>query len=200
MMTNRHIPGTRPNRGAAWSTLLVGLTLALSVSVTANAATLTDLHDFDYTNDGGYAAFRGQLAQGRDGNLYGTMPSGGPIGYGIAFKLTPSGTFTKLHDFDYANDGGSPYGGLTLGKDGNFYGTSYQGGVNGYGTVFKMTPAGAVTTLHSFNYGAGEGINPLAPPRAGTRWELVRYHVCWRRVLRGLDLQDHTRRHLHDAL
>ncbi|WP_162560238.1 choice-of-anchor tandem repeat GloVer-containing protein [Methylotetracoccus oryzae] len=142
-----------------------GLGLALAVSAMANAATLTDLHDFDFSNDGGSPWFTGQLAQGRDGSLYGTTPSGGSYDAGTAFKLTPAGTFTKLHDFDSTNDGKNPWGGLILGKDGNFYGTTAYGGVNNFGTVFKMTPAGAITILHT--YTGLDGQATPAPPTQG---------------------------------
>ncbi len=137
--------------------------------MTAKAVTLTSVRSFDFADGASdrFYAYTGQLAQGRDGNLYGTMPFGGSNNAGTAFKLTPGGTFTKLHDFDYATEGGNPYGGLTLGKDGNFYGTNTGGGIRGAGTVFKMTPAGAVTILHRFNVAVGEGFGPYAPPIQG---------------------------------
>lgn len=91
------------------------------------------------------------------------MPTGGAFGYGTAFKLTPGGTFSKLHDFKAATDGDGP-GGLTLGKDGNLYGTTYQGGAHGVGTLFKLMPAGAFTVLHHFGAVVREGTFPYAPP------------------------------------
>ena len=57
-------------------------------------------------------------------------------------------------------DGSAPYAGLVLGRDGNFYGTTESGGANGEGTVFKITPRGALTTVHSFNI--YDGANPYA--------------------------------------
>jgi uncharacterized repeat protein (TIGR03803 family) len=62
----------------------------------------------------------------------------------MIFKITPSGTFTTLRS------GGAFAGGLILGTDGNFYGTSLAGGTVGYGWVFKITPSGTLTTLHNF--------------------------------------------------
>ncbi len=59
--------------------------------------------------------------------------------------------FEQLVIFKGGN-GANPYAGLVEGSDGNFYGTTYAGGANGYGTVFKMTPTGTLTTLVSFNY------------------------------------------------
>jgi uncharacterized repeat protein (TIGR03803 family) len=92
------------------------------------------------------------LVQGRDGNFYGTTPSGGN---GTVFKITPSGTLTTLHSFD-GTDGHNPQAGLIQATDGNFYGTTYSGGTSNYcgggcGTVFKITPSGSLTTLHSFS-------------------------------------------------
>jgi uncharacterized repeat protein (TIGR03803 family) len=90
------------------------------------------------------------LTLGGDGNFYGTSPANDAI-----FKITPAGSLTILLGFS-GLDGDSPRGGLTQGTDGNFYGTTYQGGATsnfcpyGCGTVFKMTPAGVLTSLYSF--------------------------------------------------
>jgi uncharacterized repeat protein (TIGR03803 family) len=54
-----------------------------------------------------------------------------------------------LHSFDYTN-GAKPYAGLVQATDGNFYGTTSSGGIDGDGTVFEMAPSGALTTLYSF--------------------------------------------------
>jgi uncharacterized repeat protein (TIGR03803 family) len=101
------------------------------------------------------------LIQGADGNLYGTTEFGGtcsinsPTGCGTVFKLTPEGKPTVLYSFcisgGYCPDGQMPTAGLTQGSDGNFYGTTSYGGNNGvYGTAFKITPTGQLTTLYSF--------------------------------------------------
>jgi uncharacterized repeat protein (TIGR03803 family) len=124
---------------------------------------LTTLHRFVLT-DG--ATPRGALIQGADGNFYGTTYEGGststcPDGFrrcGTIFKITADGAFSTIYNFcSLANcvDGSNPVGGLLLGKDGNFYGTTYIGGsstgcVRGCGTAFQFTPSGALTTLHSF--------------------------------------------------
>jgi uncharacterized repeat protein (TIGR03803 family) len=105
------------------------------------------LHSFDLTN--GSRPF-GPLVQGKDGNFYGTAFGGvGNNRYGMVFKVTGAGKFTILHAFNLT-DGANPYAGLALGKDGNFYGTTFNGGSVGYGNVFKITPAGVLTALHSF--------------------------------------------------
>ena len=97
------------------------------------------------------------LVQGLDGNFYGTTSGGGVDSCdgacGTVFKITPAGTYTTLYYFcslASCADGATPYAGLTLGTDGNFYGTTVNGGAGTVGTVFKITPAGELTTLHSF--------------------------------------------------
>jgi len=123
--------------------------------------TLTTLHSFDGT-DGATPA--GALIQGTDGSFYGTTEYGGAsfacggafLGCGTVFKITPGGTLTTLHSFK-GNDGNNLFSGLIQGADGNFYGTTAEGGslsgacAYGCGTIFKITPGGALTTLHSFD-------------------------------------------------
>jgi uncharacterized repeat protein (TIGR03803 family) len=108
--------------------------------------------------------YSGIVAQGRDGNLYGTTPFGGANGKGAMFKITPGGTLTVVYSFDSTDP--YPYSGLTLGTDGNFYGATYSSGTPGDGTVYKITPRGTVTLLHSFTGSDGSG--PFAPPIEGT--------------------------------
>jgi uncharacterized repeat protein (TIGR03803 family) len=101
------------------------------------------------------------LVQGTDGNFYGLMFSSGVNELGSVFKLTPKGVLTTLVDFDW-NNGAGPVGALTEGKDGNFYGTTESGGDQlGYGTIFKLTPQGVLTTLYQFDFTHG------AQPYAG---------------------------------
>jgi uncharacterized repeat protein (TIGR03803 family) len=100
------------------------------------------------------------LIQATDGNFYGTTPEGGVNypGFGTIFKITPSGTLTVLHSFD-GTDGEKSFAALVQGTDGNFYGTTSFGGGNANfsGTVFKITPTGTLTTLHSFDGQDGSG-------------------------------------------
>jgi uncharacterized repeat protein (TIGR03803 family) len=93
------------------------------------------------------------LVQGTDGNFYGTAFAGGANTLGTVFKITPSGTLTTLYSFcsqSNCADGANPYAGLIQATDGNFYGTTFSGGANGVGAVFKITPSGVLTTLYSF--------------------------------------------------
>jgi uncharacterized repeat protein (TIGR03803 family) len=115
------------------------------------------LHTFSGANDGGWP---NGLVRGPDANLYGTTRYGGPGGNGTIFKITPDGTFVSLYSFPgAANDGTSPRAGLVQGIDGYFYGSTYSGGASNYGTIFKMSPDGALTTLYSFT-DVNSGTNP----------------------------------------
>jgi uncharacterized repeat protein (TIGR03803 family) len=84
------------------------------------------------------------------------------------FKITPSGELTVLHSFGSGpEDGLNPRSGLTLGTDRNFYGTTAYGGTYGYGTIFRATPSGKLSTLYNF-MNATDGAVPFAPPIEGT--------------------------------
>ncbi len=108
---------------------------------------LTSLVSFGNTNGANPSA---ALVQGANGILYGTTFGGGTNGgYGTVFQITTNGVFTSLVSFGNTN-GANPQGALVAGSNGNFYGTTYNGGSNGLGTVFEMTPDGALTTLVSF--------------------------------------------------
>ncbi|PYK25755.1 MAG: hypothetical protein DME59_09545 [Verrucomicrobia bacterium] len=99
------------------------------------------------------------LTVGNDGNFYGTTVNGN----GTVFKMTPSGVVTVLHTFTGFPDAFFPATGVILGKDGNFYGNTQYGGTQNVGTIFKMTPSGTLTILHSFNQPSDYATNPTAP-------------------------------------
>jgi uncharacterized repeat protein (TIGR03803 family) len=118
------------------------------------SGTVTVLHAFIGGADGENPA---SLIQATDGSFYGTTYNGGGTGCsgggcGTVFRMSPSGTVSRLHAFN-GTDGASPSAALIQATDGNFYGTSAYGG--GFGTVFKMTPSGTVTILHTFTGGDG---------------------------------------------
>lgn len=120
-----------------------GVFTSLNSSVPGNPA------DSLYEGDGS------KLVLGTDGNFYGANSGIGTSG--SVFKIAPDGTFTTLYTFSATggtnetnSDGANPYGRLTQGSDGNFYGTARLGGAYGSGTVFQITPAGVLTSLYSF--------------------------------------------------
>jgi uncharacterized repeat protein (TIGR03803 family) len=138
---------------------ILWLMLVAATVLTSGAQTLQTLCSFNFTNGANpYAA----LTLGNDGNFYGTANSGGitnstfPNGLGTIFKVTTNGTLTSLVSFANTN-GASPYAALTLGNDGNFYGTTYQGGSIGGGTVFRLGTNGELAMLVSFDGTNGAG-------------------------------------------
>jgi uncharacterized repeat protein (TIGR03803 family) len=148
---------------------------------------LTTLHKFcSRTNcaDGGYP-YAG-LVQGDDGNFYGTTVYGGAYQGGTVFKITPGGKLSTLYSFCAlleCKDGEEPFAGLVQGSDGNFYGTTSEGGTIGsdlsgtgpnffgtFGTAFKITAKGKLTTLYPFcsQTGCADGSFPFAELALGT--------------------------------
>jgi uncharacterized repeat protein (TIGR03803 family) len=106
------------------------------------------------------------LVQGSDGNFYGTTVGGGAMNLGTVFEMTPSGAVTTLASFDNTTNGSNPETALVQATDGNFYGTTSDGGAGGYGTIFNLTPTGALTTLHNFCANGGncaDGEFPTVP-------------------------------------
>ena len=99
------------------------------------------------------------------GNLYGTTYGGGAHGNGTVFELSPSGTETVLHSFcsrSGCSDGAHPRSALVMDTAGNLYGTTYFGGTNNLGTVFKLSPNGTESVLHSFGANSSDGTHPYA--------------------------------------
>jgi len=131
--------------------------------------TYTKLYSFDQTHGENPHG----LIQARDGLLYGTTEEGGANGYGTVYKTTLSGSVTLLYTFcgtpPCVVDGGQSYASLVQGADGNFYGTTFTGGADDYGTVYKITSSGTLTTLHSFTLvDGGQLIAPLLLASDGT--------------------------------
>jgi len=124
--------------------------------ISTNGA-FSSLYSFTGGNDG--EAPNG-LVQGSDGDFYGTTSSGF-VNFGTVFKISTNGALTTLHLFTGAIDGSQPYAGLVQGSDGNFYGTTYGGGMNSYGTVFRISTNGVLTSLYWFS-GGHDGAQPQA--------------------------------------
>jgi uncharacterized repeat protein (TIGR03803 family) len=147
----------RERTGSLRAALML-LLLVAATAATSSAQTFKTRYNFcSKKNSTGYC-LDGQnptatLVQGTNGNLYGTTFYGGPANFGTVFKVTTGGTLTTIYNFcsqASCADGSNPQGGLLLASDGNFYGVANQGGANGFGTVFRITAAGKLTTLHSF--------------------------------------------------
>lgn len=119
--------------------------------------TLTTLTNFNVSVSGGLPL--AGLTLGTDGNFYGTTTTGGSISsaVGSVFRVKTNGTLTILTNFTGPN-GNYPQAALTLGRDGNFYGTTTYGGPHGDGVVFQVTTNGALTALTNFS-----GTNGMYP-------------------------------------
>ncbi len=131
------------------------------------SGTYTTIHNFNGIPDGGSPL--AAMVQAPNGKLYGTASDLGNDGsYGTVFTITLKGKYTVVHQFNNT-DGAYPFGGLIWGADGNLYGQTDLGGASQYGafgTVYKMTPKGKVTTLHSFEQTDGD--NPISNLVQGT--------------------------------
>jgi len=131
----------------------------------ATGQTVTVLYSFSGPPTDGYGP-EATLIQGTDGSFYGTA-----IGFpffitSTVFRVSSSGSLTNLYFFKGTADGGEPGGGLVQGRDGNFYGTTMEGGNTnlhngiGFGTIFRISPSGVLTTLYCFA-GPPDGNRPV---------------------------------------
>jgi uncharacterized repeat protein (TIGR03803 family) len=160
--------GTTLNGGTSGSECGNGVSGCGTVFKITPVGTLTTLYSFcSLTNCTDGANPYAGLVQAADGNFYGTTWQGGncPPGCssGTVFRITSAGTLTTLHAFD-VTDGSKPYAGLVQATDGNFYGTTSEGGAHNQGTVFKITSGGTLTNLHSFcsQTNCADGADPRA--------------------------------------
>src|ERR1017187_1050415 len=146
-------------------------------AINTDSSGLTNLHSFtalagpNFTNSNGANPYAGLILSGK--TLYGTANAGGSSGVGTVFAVSTNGTgFTNLYNFSGGDDGVNPQGGLVLAGS-TLYGTTFNGGTNGNGTVFAINTNGAgFTKLYSFtakNYNGvtggminSDGANPYA--------------------------------------
>jgi len=119
------------------------------------------LYSFGATFAAGLGPLAG-LVQASNGSLYGTTSGGGSSGAGTVFKLNSDGSDEVLYSFGAsAGDGWEPQAGLVQASNGSLYGTTWNGGSNGRGTVFKLNPDGSgYGLLYNFGSGGADGQNP----------------------------------------
>ncbi|MGC1449805.1 MAG: choice-of-anchor tandem repeat GloVer-containing protein [Candidatus Sulfotelmatobacter sp.] len=160
-MNSYHRPGKRSGMIAMAITMLAAVVMFAGAVVPAQAQTPTVLYTFMQTTNA--CAPRGNIVQGRDGNMYGGGAACGANGSGAVYKISPAGAESVFFSFpqQWINCGGA---GLTLGSDGNFYGTCIAGNpATGLGSIFRLTPAGVFTDLHDFTGVNGDSL-PVYPP------------------------------------
>lgn len=153
--------------GATYGGGASGFGTVFKISPTGTLTTLYSFCSQSECADGGYPV--GSLIQGANGNFYGTTTVGGGssklckdgdfvVRCGTVFEITRDGALTTLYNFCSqvgCTDGGVPNAGLVQATDGGLYGATTQGGAYLYGTVFKITPRGELTTLHAFDNADG---------------------------------------------
>ena len=142
-------------------------TSAPVVSAAAAAHSFSERDDSGINADG--ALPLGGLTDGGDGYFYGAASVGGAAGAGTVFRLRTDGTgFAVLHSLAPDTEGSGPTGTLTVGGDGQLYGTTSADGPDGAGTVFRLGRDGAgFTVLHSFDGGEGGGFCPAGVTAGG---------------------------------
>jgi uncharacterized repeat protein (TIGR03803 family) len=158
----------RDSAGNLYGTSLGGTHAAGNVFKLDTSENLTEIYNFTGGSDGSEPM--GTLIRDSSGNLYGVTAAGGDTttgctfidgtpGCGTIFKVTEGGNLHVLHTFHGGTDGANPVARLFADSAGNLYGTTYFGGSSNKGTVYKLSPSGTLTVLHSFTGGAG-GANP----------------------------------------
>lgn len=161
----------RLGKFAPWRMLLAFVLCAAAATLASAQTKFTSLLSFAGTN--GANPHYVYLVQGVDGNLYGTTYVSTGSG-GTVFKITTKGALSTLYTFcpdgEPCLDGAQPEAGLVLATDGNFYGTTMNGGANNFGTVYQITSAGKRTTLHSFD--STDGAEPEVGLIQATNGEL----------------------------
>jgi uncharacterized repeat protein (TIGR03803 family) len=151
----------------------------------------TILHKFGTSKSDGFINVPERLVVDQEGNVYGTTDFGGVKGRtdkhgncgrgcGTVFEISATGVETILHTFTgfKQQDGAHPRAGLIIDGQGNLYGTTYYGGLYGYGTVFKLTPTGKETILYNFT-GATDGAFAQGRLAMDSKGNL--YGTTWRR-------------------
>jgi uncharacterized repeat protein (TIGR03803 family) len=152
----------RDSAGNLYGTASFGGSMVAGVVYKVDAAGQeTVLYNFSGGADGGVPL--AGVIRDSAGNFYGTATSGGSAGWGVVYKVDPTGNETVLYSFQDAADGGYPYNaGVIRDSAGNLYGTTASGGSGFSGVVYELDPAGNETVLYSFAGGSDGGF-----PRSG---------------------------------
>ena len=141
-----------------------GYGVVYGVSTTTGKETILHTFTGQQPNGDGAEPYGGLASY--NGSFYGTTLTGGKYNYGTIYEIAKSGkqyVETVLYSFDGGLDGANPYYVTpVLDKLGNLYGTTAYGGYYGNGVVFKLSPNGTLTTLHSFYSAGGDGYYPDA--------------------------------------
>lgn len=128
-----------------------------SVFKISSTGSYTTVHNFGNGSTAGSAP-QGALVQTPDGTLYGTTADGGVDDKGVIYSISPQGKVSYPYAFRPSAFGSvDPAGALLLARDGNLYGLAKQGGSEGRGTVYKMSPGGTPVTVYSFGSQQGDG-------------------------------------------
>jgi uncharacterized repeat protein (TIGR03803 family) len=161
-MKSNYRQGNRPSRMAMLLTMLAVVVIFAGATVPSHAQTPTTLHAFQL---GSIDACEPEdnIVQGRDGNMYGVGVSCGPNGTGAVYKISTTGAESVV--FSFPSTWSSCFSGLTLGSDGNFYGTCFTT-PTGNGSIFQVTPAGVFTDKHDFTGVNGDTEPVYAPIQA----------------------------------
>jgi uncharacterized repeat protein (TIGR03803 family) len=167
---------SKPTRSALTLTIVALTLTSLFTPRRASSQTESVIHAFQSTerNDG-FSPDAALIADAK-GALYGTTATGGKHGWGTVFKLvppaSPGGAWTEdvLYSFTGFNDGGQPSSGALLLKGGSLYGTTAEGGVNGVGVVFELSPGKpwVESVLYAFVNGAS-GFTPSSGLTEGSK-------------------------------
>jgi uncharacterized repeat protein (TIGR03803 family) len=144
--------------------LIAALVITSALTAPVHAQTFTTLSNFNDA-DGDKPEF-GSLIQATNGNYYGTTYDGGKNEAGVVFEVARTGELSDVYSFcpqPGCVDGQNPWSSLVLGSDGNLYGTTLGGGAYGWGTIYKITIGGKLTTLYSFCPAGGSCTDGEAP-------------------------------------
>jgi uncharacterized repeat protein (TIGR03803 family) len=158
-MKSNHSQSKRSGVIALALAMLAAVVIFAGAALPAPAQTPTALHSFQQGQTDACEP-EDNIVQGRDGNMYGVGVSCGTFGTGAVYKISTTGTESVV--FNFPSTWSSCFSGLTIGSDGNFYGTCFTN-PGGNGGIFKLTPAGVFTDLHDFN-GMNGDTEPLYAP------------------------------------